>query len=285
MQNKKLAWARIAIFTILAFLIFWIPIWIFDTNIAVSTDPKVAFVAIFAGFSPAIANILTRLLTKEGFSDSFLHFRFTQKGRYYLIAPLLNIVYVVIPALFVRCILSNRMTNTSILDGTSTFSLVCGLFSNLGYACIFALYTFGEEFGWRAYLMPRLEKLIGTAPSIFVGGIIWGLWHAPLFIYGYNFGSDYPFFPYLGIALMCVTCIASNSIYTWLTKRSGSIFPSSLAHASNNSVCNLLTVLILFGKLNESDIFLASALATGFEILIALPFFISCCKKIEYDMP
>ncbi len=40
----------------------------------------------------------------------------------------------------------------------------------------------GEEFGWRAYLVPKLEKLLGLTPSLIIGGIIWGLWHAP-FIY------------------------------------------------------------------------------------------------------
>jgi membrane protease YdiL (CAAX protease family) len=49
------------------------------------------------------------------------------------------------------------------------------------------VFTFGEEFGWRGYLLPRLAPLGGAWAAILTG-VVWGLWHAPLIVLsGYNF--------------------------------------------------------------------------------------------------
>lgn len=39
---------------------------------------------------------------------------------------------------------------------------------------------FGEEFGWRYFLQPRLQKLYGKRFGVIILGFIWGIWHAPL---------------------------------------------------------------------------------------------------------
>ena len=57
----------------------------------------------------------------------------------------------------------------------------------------------GEEGGWRGYMMPKLFKITGRKRALIIGGVICGLWHAPLTCIGHNFGTDYPGFPYLGI--------------------------------------------------------------------------------------
>jgi uncharacterized protein len=42
-----------------------------------------------------------------------------------------------------------------------------------------------EELGWRGILQPRLEKIMTYLPSVLVVGIVWSLWHLPLwFIHG-----------------------------------------------------------------------------------------------------
>ena len=56
------------------------------------------------------------------------------------------------------------------------------------------LFGFGEEFGWRGYLLPKLMPL-GKWKAYTLVGIIWGLWHAPLILAGFN----YPGFPVLGV--------------------------------------------------------------------------------------
>jgi membrane protease YdiL (CAAX protease family) len=75
----------------------------------------------------------------------------------------------------------------------------------------------GEEGGWRGYMMPKLINIMGRGKALLLGGIIWGLWHAPLTCIGHNFGTDYPGFPFVGIIKMCIFCTLMGIILTFLT--------------------------------------------------------------------
>ena len=59
------------------------------------------------------------------------------------------------------------------------------------------LFGFGEELGWRGYLLPKLMPL-GKAKAYVLVGVIWGLWHLPLILVGFN----YPGYPLLGVLWM-----------------------------------------------------------------------------------
>lgn len=93
----------------------------------------------------------------------------------------------------------------------------------------------GEEIGWRGWLLPRLMGL-GTVPALLVSGVIWGLWHAPLVLLGYN----YPGVPgWLGVLLMCGMCTVVGAVFGWLRIRSGSVWPAALAHGSFNAAAGI----------------------------------------------
>ena len=54
-------------------------------------------------------------------------------------------------------------------------------------ALLNSVLAFGEELGWRGWLVPALRPL-GTWPTLLLSGAIWGVWHSPLILLGYNFG-------------------------------------------------------------------------------------------------
>jgi membrane protease YdiL (CAAX protease family) len=96
----------------------------------------------------------------------------------------------------------------------------------------------GEEVGWRGWLLPRLMPL-GPWRALMVTGVVWGLWHAPLILLGYNFGR-----PGIdGLAMMVVGCVLLGILLGWLRLRSGSVWPPVLAHASFNAAASFSTLV------------------------------------------
>lgn len=100
----------------------------------------------------------------------------------------------------------------------------------------------GEEIGWRGYLMPRIHQLWGLPAAIMAGGVIWGLWHAPLILLGYNYPDVAPWTGQLAMIAACVT--VGGFLYS-LTVRLGSLWPAALAHSVTNAVSTLIMTSLL----------------------------------------
>src|SRR5690606_15530517 len=101
-------------------------------------------------------------------------------------------------------------------------------------ATINALAAFGEEIGWRGFLVPALRRY-GTWPALLISGAIWGLWHAPVILLGYNFGRP----DITGVLLMTGGCLAWGVLLGWLRLRSASLWPAVFAHGAMNATAGL----------------------------------------------
>jgi len=112
---------------------------------------------------------------------------------------------------------------SSVMTLTLAFSLSVGILANM-------VFTFGEEFGWTGFLLPKLLPL-GRWTAALTYGVIWGLWHAPVVYAGY----DYPGYPVAGIAMMCLASVAFGLIQTALRIRANSVVLTSFFHACINS--------------------------------------------------
>jgi len=105
-----------------------------------------------------------------------------------------------------------------------------------------AVAAFGEEIGWRGFLVPALRRY-GTWPALLVSGAVWGLWHAPIILLGYNFGRT----DITGVLLMTAGCLAWGVLLGWLRLRSGSVWPAVFAHGAVNAAAGLPTLLYAAG--------------------------------------
>ncbi len=253
-NEKALARKRLILYLFFAFAIAWIP-WII-LNMTVGFDqwfqgdlaPSFLWLLLISGGGPAIANFLTRIITKEGWENSLLHLRLKGNLRYYLIAVFVPLAAGLLRGLSLT-IYAGDFSAGSELNAMQMTATAAAAVSN---SLIIAFNTFGEEFGWRGYMNPKMESLLGKPTTVLIGGVIWGIWHAPLTVCGHNFGKDYPGFPWLGIVLMSLFCIGTGCFLMWLTDRSKSIFPASIAHSAINNGSAIISALMVFGVAEDT---------------------------------
>lgn len=277
MTNKKLEAKRLIIFLLLAFGISWIPAIIMNCAVGYHEwfeTYKMPFFALIVGYGPALANVITRKLTHEGWNNSMLHLKLKGNIKYYLIAVFTLVVTAVAEGVLITIIYGNA-DFSDIGGGMKGMQLIGNVLLTISVVPLMAFNTFGEEFGWRGYMNQKMEPLLGTTGTIVVGGILWGLWHAELTVAGHNFGTEYEGYPYLGILAMCINCTFIGMGLMWLTKKTGSVYPAAIMHAANNFGGASLRQLFISGipedlSLTISD-FLIISLPT---YMIGLVFFI-----------
>ncbi|GHO70797.1 abortive infection protein [Ktedonobacter sp. SOSP1-52] len=264
-QPARVDWQGIGLFLLLTFGISW-SLWLGLRAMGISFTIRAAI----GMFGPALGALLTRLIRREGFADAGLGLRAKgQRGASWMYLA----AYVVPPILIAASIgfvllvgyehwdlnqhlhtlanaLQTRLGTRALQLGMSTTQLATiSLISQIVLAFTLGLpfnmiFTFGEEFGWRGYLLPRLAPLGGLPAAILVG-LVWGFWHAPLIVLdGYN----YPGHPWLGILMMMLFTVLLSIIFAWLRFRSGSVWPSTLAHAAFNAQANFEVLALSRGN-------------------------------------
>jgi membrane protease YdiL (CAAX protease family) len=129
----------------------------------------------------------------------------------------------------------------------------------------------GEEGGWRGFALPHLEQLSGPLVGTLLLGVLWGLWHLPLFLLvpGYNgAGTDF-----VGIMIpfvaFVISVIAMTVLFTWVFNNTrGSILLAILLHASINTAP--LMLLLLFPSLEGTLLFSLSRLLAWVVVALLL---------------
>lgn len=139
------------------------------------------------------------------------------------------------------------------------------------FAILNAFVATGEEFAWRGLLQPLLTERFGLFKGITILGFIWSMWHLPALLNGYN----YPDNPIIGsLVLFPIRLIATSYFYLWLTKKSMSFIPASIAHGALNGI---QTGIVSNIKMNTSPIY-ENLITIVFTIIIGLVFLILTYK-------
>ncbi len=102
-------------------------------------------------------------------------------------------------------------------------------------ATINAVAAFGEEYGWRNYLVGALRHQKFLPASLFIGAV-WGIWHAPMILL---MGHNYPNDRLLGVGLMVVMCILLGVLELYFVIKSGSVYPSAIIHGAFNGISGM----------------------------------------------
>ena len=209
-------------------------------------------------FGPALANILTRWLTREGKANLMLEPHFDRKRWVYWLCAWflpglltlagLVIFFLVFPQFFdsqLGLITSQLAAqNTPTILSPWTIIIIQVAQALLLSPLLNAVSTFGEEFGWRGYLLPKLLPL-GTRKAVLLSGMIWGAWHWPVILMGYNYGLDYFGAPFLGPLVMVWFTLVLGVLLSWVTLKSENVWPAVIAHGAVNGIASLGTLFVL----------------------------------------
>ncbi|HSL30797.1 MAG TPA: type II CAAX endopeptidase family protein [Anaerolineales bacterium] len=96
----------------------------------------------------------------------------------------------------------------------------------------------GEELGWRGFALPRLQAKYNALTSSLILGVIWTLFHLPLFftVTGSS-QSDWPFASFL------ISTIAMSVLYTWIFNNTrGSVLLAYLLHGAANTWSQIFSI-------------------------------------------
>ncbi len=100
------------------------------------------------------------------------------------------------------------------------------------------LYGFGEEVGWRGFLLPRLQARMSALAATLIVAVIWTAWHLPLF----TFVDGYLAMDLAGFGGLFFSFLTGAVIMTWLFNASGgNLLALALFHASLDITINTPT--------------------------------------------
>ncbi|MEB3774774.1 MAG: CPBP family intramembrane metalloprotease [Desulfurococcales archaeon] len=144
-----------------------------------------------------------------------------------------------------------------------------------------ALVALGEEAGWRGYLLGVARVRVGFLPASLLVGIIWGLWHAPLIINGYNYNipgllDDNTPQGVEALAVFTIYTTALGLVLAMLKEYSGSTRTPAIAHGVVNGVAGVFTITVKGPTLITPPAGLAVAIGMAIVALV-----LAWCCRVE----
>ena len=116
-------------------------------------------------------------------------------------------------------------------------ALVSGIVGGFAFNAIAAL---GEEVGWRGWWASQRQGQNFWVNAVVIG-TIWGLWHLPINMVGYNYpGAD----RVAACSMFVVYCICAGSLLLELRNRSHSIYPAAVAHSTINGLVGICALFM-----------------------------------------
>jgi len=110
-------------------------------------------------------------------------------------------------------------------------------------ATINAIAGFGEELGWRGFLLKSFKEMSFLKASIIIG-FIWGIWHFPLILMGHN----YPQHPEIGVLMMTIWCILLTPLFLYFIIKSKSVITAAIMHGTLNATAGIAIMVINGGN-------------------------------------
>jgi membrane protease YdiL (CAAX protease family) len=221
---------------------------------------------------PALIAIILRLVFRDGFRNT--GFRFGKASNYFRLLG--AIVIFTFLSILLNSLIFGRppdwrlqemgMRELSLMGRpVSAFTfwlfqfLIIGVIANLTFPIIMML---GEEYGWRSYLLKNLLPL-GFWKANIITGVVWGLWHAPVILMGYNYG----YYTITGVFLFVLVCILIGTLFNYMYIRGNSVILAAAGHGWFNGM--VPSIILLTGYMGKETLTAPLGL-TGIVIMVLL---------------
>ena len=262
MQQEKLETKkRLILFIVLTIVITWIIFLLIPIcGLTYGSGYSVIILA-SAMFVPALCNLLTRLITKEGFKNMYLRPQFKGHVKDYLLVYFGPAILLLLSGTVYFMIFPNSFDpelttlkglvasgGNQGLNASNLLMIQVLIFIVIG-PIVNIIPTLGEELGWRGYLLPKMRVFLSDRASLMITGLIWGIWHLPIIVMGHNYGTDYWGYPFLGILAMIIFCISLGVIEGYVSIKLQSAIPAAMIHSTVNAGA-ALPIYLLKGSYN-----------------------------------
>ncbi len=147
---------------------------------------------------------------------------------------------------------------TTIKDYYLLIAVVQAVFFGITVNAVFA---FGEEAGWRGFLIDALKDK-GFLKISLITGLVWGIWHAPAILQGHN----YPDNPVAGVFMMTLWCVLLSPFFTYVVIKTKSAFSAAFMHGVLNASPGITYAYVKGG----SDLTVGMTGAAGMIALVIL---------------
>ncbi|MGB3757455.1 MAG: type II CAAX endopeptidase family protein [Rivularia sp. (in: cyanobacteria)] len=196
--------------------------------------------------SMIMVTIGTFIAGKYVFQDTFRDAGWSWgKPKHYLMAFVLPILIWVVPTLIGLLLGIQILPQTFNVFNTGSLFLLSFI--------ITLIPAFGEEFGWRGYLLPRLLLKHSIKKALIIQAFIWWIWHLPVLVFaGINtpvIKGNILFSIIIIFAISIVPSMMHAVIFSYFWSTSSSLLVATIYHAAFDEVRDTIEHSIGFGPL------------------------------------
>lgn len=195
---------------------------------------------IVMGYMPTLAAVIAAGKTRgrEGIRTLFRKLTIARVGVGWYLFAIFGLAVMYIGAILLYNLFHSSMPIPILSKNTPPFSSPFELLPQIIVLFLIVGIVNGEELGWRGFALPRLQTKYNALTASLILGVIWSVFHLPLFftLTGSS-QSDWSFFNFL------ISTIAMTVLYTWMYNNTrGSVLLAYLFHAAANTWAQVFSI-------------------------------------------
>jgi uncharacterized protein len=219
--------------------------WVFMITDALGSHDILPFrlplpLMIVMGYMPTLAAVIVAGKTqgREGIRTLFRKLTIVRVGVGWYLFAIFGLAVMYVGAILLYNLFSGSMPVSILSKNTPPFFSPFELLPQIVAMFLIIGIVNGEELGWRGFALPRLQTKYKALTSSLLLGVIWSVFHLPLFFTQTGSSqSDWSFFNFL------ISTIAMTVLYTWMYNNTrGSVLLAYLFHAAANTWSQVFSI-------------------------------------------